>query len=229
MGRMCHLIGSSRLGPYAPWFAQWPNPPPFPYSAGTWAPKQASTPQGGPRPAGPGILGSRPQAYSVVAPSSGYTPIHIEAAMNALSYSQPDGNFYMDTSATSHMTGIKMGARILRCDSIGDLHPIFSNSKANPPINNSAFTGISTNLWHNRLGHPGDAILRSLSSKIFIDCNKGCKTFCSSCPLGKHSKLPFNDSMSHTTFPFDIIHSDLWTSHVMSSSGHCYYVLFLDD
>ena len=35
--------------------------------------------------------------------------------------------------------------------------------------------------------------------------------------------------MSHTIFPFDIIHSDLWTSPIISSSSHYYYLLFLDD
>ena len=39
-----------------------------------------------------------------------YTPVDIEAAMHALSFSQPDGNYYMDTGATSHMTA---DARIL--------------------------------------------------------------------------------------------------------------------
>jgi len=29
--------------------------------------------------------------------------------------------------------------------------------------------------------------------------------------------------------PFDIVHSDLWTSPVLSFGGHRYYVLFLDD
>jgi hypothetical protein len=29
--------------------------------------------------------------------------------------------------------------------------------------------------------------------------------------------------------PFDIIHSDLWTSPVLSTMGHRYYILFLDD
>lgn len=29
--------------------------------------------------------------------------------------------------------------------------------------------------------------------------------------------------------PFDIIHSDIWTSPILSSMGHQYYVLFLDD
>jgi len=29
--------------------------------------------------------------------------------------------------------------------------------------------------------------------------------------------------------PFDIVHNDLWTSPILSSGGHRYYVLFLDD
>jgi len=29
--------------------------------------------------------------------------------------------------------------------------------------------------------------------------------------------------------PFDILHSDVWTSPILSSVGHKYYVLFLDD
>jgi histone deacetylase 1/2 len=32
-----------------------------------------------------------------------------------------------------------------------------------------------------------------------------------------------------TLLPFDIVHSDLWTSPTLSSGGHRYYILFLDD
>lgn len=53
--------------------------------------------------------------------------------------------------------------------------------------------------------------------------------FCHSCPLGKHIKLPFSDSSSYTSLPFDLIHSDVWTSPMLSSYGHHYYVFFLDD
>lgn len=116
----------------------------------------------------------------------------------------------------------------MRCDITGDLYPLFSNTQATSSSNHSAFS--TSDIWHHRLGHPDDAILQNLSRKRFIDCNnKACKTFCSSCPIGKYSKLPFYDSLSFTYLPFDIIHSDLWTSPLVSSSGHRYYVLFLDD
>lgn len=58
-----------------------------------------------PRPNGTGLLGPKPQPYHAAAFSSaGYTQTDIEAVMHALAFSQLDGNFYMDTGATSHMT-----------------------------------------------------------------------------------------------------------------------------
>ena len=125
---------------------------------------------------------------------------------------------------------LQTGAKLMRCDSSGDLYPLFPTSQANLSGTHSNFSALSTDLWHNRLGHPGDVVLRSLRNQKFIECNnKACNSFCSSCPLGKHMKLPFYGSMSHTIFPFDIIHSDLWTSPILSSSGHGYCLLFLDD
>ncbi|XP_057418177.1 uncharacterized protein LOC130712360 [Lotus japonicus] len=46
---------------------------------------------------------------------------------------------------------------------------------------------------------------------------------------GKHVRLPFSSSETITLRPFDILHSDLWTSPILSTAGHRYYVLFLDD
>ena len=116
----------------------------------------------------------------------------------------------------------------MRCDSTGDLYPLFSHNQAMSSINHSAFSAVSPDIWHHRLGHPGDAVLHNLHSQKFINCNKSCISFCSSCSIGKHSKLPFYDSLSYTHLPFDIIHSDVWTSPIVSSLGHRYYVLFLD-
>nr|KYP66503.1 Retrovirus-related Pol polyprotein from transposon TNT 1-94 [Cajanus cajan] len=288
--------------------------PPCPFPTQPWQPRpNYASPKSS---AGHGILGPKPQVFnamtsSSLSPTPTYTPTDIEAAMHALSFSQPDGNYYMDTGATSHMTSdagilssyfnssnkthnivvgsghlipiighgrtnlppphppfllnnvlhapkliknlisvrkfttdnwvsilfdpfgfsvhdLQTGTKLMRCNSVGDLYPLFPPSQATLS-NPSVFTTMSRDIWHNRLGHPGNAIINSLRSNKFIECNKACQSFCSSCPIGKHVKLPFYDSSSYTVLPFDIIHSDLWTSPIASTSGHRYYILFLDD
>lgn len=49
------------------------------------------------------------------------------------------------------------------------------------------------------------------------------------CVLKKHVRLSFVSSNNVTVIPFDILHSGLWTSLILSSIGHRFYVLFLDD
>ncbi|GJT11116.1 ribonuclease H-like domain-containing protein [Tanacetum coccineum] len=58
--------------------------------------------------------------------------------------------------------------------------------------------------------------------------NKVSPVLCHACQLGKHVRLPFSLSKMIVKSPFDIIHSDLWTSPITSVSGIKYYVLFLD-
>jgi hypothetical protein len=52
---------------------------------------------------------------------------------------------------------------------------------------------------------------------------------CHACQLGRHTRLPFNASSSHTTHIFQLIHCDLWTSPITSVSGHNFYLVILDD
>ncbi|GJY39506.1 ribonuclease H-like domain-containing protein [Tanacetum coccineum] len=112
---------------------------------------------------------------------------------------------------------------LLRCDSSGDLYPV-----TKPSTIPSAFVSTNSSTWHQRLGHPGDEVLRSLASRHFISCNKEKSTHvCHAYQLGKHVKLPFYSSDSIVKQCFDIIHSDLWTSPIVSSSGFKYYVIFL--
>ena len=75
----------------------------------------------------------------------------------------------------------------------------------------------------------GSAVLNSLISSRLIQCNKDPTFVCHSCPLRKHIQLPFTYSMTMSSKPFDIVHSDLWTSHISSPSEYKYYVLFLDN
>ena len=42
-------------------------------------------------------------------------------------------------------------------------------------------------------------------------------------------RLPFSDSRSSTSRPFELIHCDVWTSLVASVAGAQYYLVLLDD
>ncbi|TXG53094.1 hypothetical protein EZV62_022263 [Acer yangbiense] len=53
---------------------------------------------------------------------------------------------------------------------------------------------------------------------------------CSGCKLAKFSALPFNQSISSSLAPFDLVHSDVWgPSLVATKGGSRYYVSFIDD
>ncbi|XP_071740869.1 uncharacterized protein [Rutidosis leptorrhynchoides] len=112
---------------------------------------------------------------------------------------------------------------LLRCDSTGDLYPFTTSTSTHRAL----LTTPST--WHQRLGHPNTDVFRRLISNNSIICNNvKSPVLCHACQLGKHVRLPFSSSTSTVTSLFDIIHSDLWTSPVLSLSGFKYYVIFLD-
>lgn len=124
---------------------------------------------------------------------------------------------------------IQTGMPLMRCDSTGDLYPLTTTTR-NQSTSPATFAALSPTLWHNRLGHPGSNVLSFLSKNKFIECKQiSSSSICQSCIYGKHVKLPFSISNSNTSKPFDIIHSDLWTSPILSSAGHKYYLFFLDD
>ncbi|GKC49406.1 hybrid signal transduction histidine kinase M [Tanacetum coccineum] len=94
---------------------------------------------------------------------------------------------------------------LIRYDSSGNLYPV-----TKPSTIPAAFVSTCSSTWHQRLGPPGDEVLRSLTSRHFITCNKEKSAHvCHACQLGKHVKLPFHSSDSMVTKCFDIIHSDL--------------------
>ena len=54
--------------------------------------------------------------------------------------------------------------------------------------------------------------------------------FCTHCVEGKHHQLPFIDSVSLTTHPLELVHTDVWGhAPVTSGNGTRYYVSFIDD
>ena len=86
-------------------------------------------------------------------------------------------------------------------------------------------------LWHYRLGHVSSSHLRFLASIGALRNLQPCDIFyCSGCKLMKIFTLPFDQSISVSSFPFDLIHSDVWeTSLVATKGGSRYYVSFIDD
>ena len=117
----------------------------------------------------------------------------------------------------------------MRCESRGDLYPITTTITTNQAPSPYTFAALAPSLWHARLGHPGAPVFDSLRLNKFIECNQTRSSHVHSCSLGKHVKLPFVSSHSCTIMPFYIIHSDIWASPVLSSSGHRYFVMMYVD
>lgn len=119
------------------------------------------------------------------------------------------------------------GTPLLTCSSYEQLYS-FSGGATNQSAALSAAIG---DLWHKRLGHPSAASLTRMSNNFLPSCNKPLHPLgsCEACQLGRQARLPFPDSMSFTTFPFQLVHCDLWTSPIASFSGFKYYLIVMDD
>lgn len=119
---------------------------------------------------------------------------------------------------------------LLRCNIDGPLYsitsPLSPSSSSSPQV--MVATVPDSLLWHRRLGHLGNTTLQSLISSRLINCSKIDMSLCHACQLGKHTRLPFDSVISSVSAPFEIIHSDVWTSPVPSVSGIKYYVIYLD-
>jgi hypothetical protein len=115
---------------------------------------------------------------------------------------------------------------ILRCDSDGELYPLVAGR---PPLRQSLHAFITTELWHQWLGHPGSASLSKILASFQFTCNKSKPTTCHACRLGKHVRLPFQQSESRASFAFELLHCDVWTSPIKSISGCQFYLVILDD
>ncbi|GJX34123.1 hypothetical protein Tco_0245680 [Tanacetum coccineum] len=70
----------------------------------------------------------------------------------------------------------------------------------------------------------GDSTGDFIKSRLVVPQAFCLRALCHACQLGKHVRLPFSLSETIVKAPFDIIHSDLWTSPITSVSGIKYYV-----
>jgi hypothetical protein len=123
----------------------------------------------------------------------------------------------------------RMGTILLRCDYTSELYPLHSSTNNSSSSQRSFLATHNTELWHARLGHPGHGHLHHILSSFDFTYCKSETHACSACRLGKHVRLPINDSVNASLFPFQSIHYDVWTSPVVSNSNFKFYLDVLDD
>ena len=81
---------------------------------------------------------------------------------------------------------------------------------------------FNKNLWHMRLGHPNDQALHCLFPEInFVHNNiNGFDQSCIHCLYRKTHNVPFLNSQFKASFPFELVHFDLWgPAPVVSING----------
>ncbi|KAF8407394.1 hypothetical protein HHK36_006525 [Tetracentron sinense] len=91
----------------------------------------------------------------------------------------------------------------------------------------SAFNTVrlSSSIWHHRLGHLAPPIMASLSKELSLSGSSKLSSICSSCQMGKSSRLPFSMSESVTNFPLELVHTDVWGPTLeLSINGYKFYV-----
>ncbi|KAJ0700404.1 putative RNA-directed DNA polymerase [Helianthus annuus] len=95
-----------------------------------------------------------------------------------------------------------------------------------------AFTAVkaSSNIWHQRLGHPHAQVFNSIVSYCSLPISdKLSNNLCSSCQLGKSTKLHLSDSSFRSSNILDLVYCDVWgPSPEPSIDGHRYFLLCVD-
>jgi hypothetical protein len=121
---------------------------------------------------------------------------------------------------------LKTAAVLARYNSSGDLYPLHGAPTSTPQV-----MIASVDLWHHRLGHPNKNTVSSMLQEFSIPSSSSSHepSLCNACQCGKHIILPFGTSTTSSTFPFELLHYDLWTSPVPSVLGFKYYLVILDD
>ena len=87
-------------------------------------------------------------------------------------------------------------------------------------------------LWHRRMGHANQRVIKPLGKKTeggpnqTTDAPQGA---CEGCGKGKSKRLPFPPSKSRAKRPLDLVHSNLDEMPVLSLGGYKYTATYLDD
>ena len=87
-------------------------------------------------------------------------------------------------------------------------------------------------LWHRRMGHTHQCVIKHLSKNTEGGPNQTTKAphrACEGCKKGKSKRLPFPSLRSRALRPLDLVHSDLNKMPVLSIGRYKYTATYLDD
>ena len=87
----------------------------------------------------------------------------------------------------------------------------------------AATTTLSPDLWHSRLRYTSLSRLQLLVSQGHLGSVSCHKFDYMSCQFGKQKKLPFNNSDSFSSAPFDLVHFDIWGPPPFNTEGGSRY------
>lgn len=121
---------------------------------------------------------------------------------------------------------IRTGVPMLRGKNINDVY--YLPRSINPQVNHTMVSQLDE--WHQCLGHPTVAIIRSISksSDLNVSLDSVSKFHCNSCNSNKSRKLPFAENSLHSSKPLELIYSDVWGPTDLSIDGFRYYLIFVD-
>ncbi|KAJ0733108.1 putative RNA-directed DNA polymerase [Helianthus annuus] len=92
----------------------------------------------------------------------------------------------------------------------------------------TAFRAPST-MWHQRLGHPHFRVFQHIVKTFSLPVSdKLCSSLCTSCQLGKMSKLTLPISSFRSKNILDLVYCDVWGHTTTSFDGYRYFLLCVD-
>ncbi|KAJ0542271.1 putative RNA-directed DNA polymerase [Helianthus annuus] len=142
-----------------------------------------------------------------------------------------DNNVYFEFHSTFFAVKDKSThTTLLTGPSDGGLYTIrFPSAQPLPRVAFSTYRA-STTTWHQRLGHPHAQLFSSMLSSFHLPVSdKNFDFNCSSCLVGKSSKLHLLSSDYHSSHVLDLVFCDVWgPSGVSSFDGHNYFLLCVD-
>ena len=122
-----------------------------------------------------------------------------------------NASFYFDASKF-RIKDLSLGTLLYNGLSERGLYPIHGAillESSSPRSFHTSAIDASSSLWHNRLGHPQQLVLHHVLHKRLSLPVSNTHSICSHCLAGKMHQLPFPKSVSITSRPLEIVHSDV--------------------